>query len=111
MRLACPVSGLEEFLVEPRLGCAGLGMPVVAPADQRRQGHEDRFRPSPGLETEQGAAVPDQVELDVTPPSIELEITLALAPGHVPPAMDDREVGGKEVVAYPAQEFEAALEP
>src|SRR5262245_48447709 len=110
-RLACPVSRLEEHLVQPRLGCSGLGMPVVAPAHQRRQGHEDRFGPSSGLEPEERSAIPDQVELDVASPAVKLKVALPLAPRHVPPSPHDRQVGREEVVAHAAQHLEAALEP
>jgi hypothetical protein len=39
-----------------------------------------------------GAAVPDQVELDIPAPAVQLEIALALAMGHAVATRHDRQV-------------------
>src|SRR5262245_60277539 len=106
-----PVARAEEHLVEPRLRGAGLRAPAVAPAHQRRQRHEDRLRPSARLDAEEGAAVVEQVELDIAPAPVELEVALALAVGGLPAAAQDRQVGGEEGVAHGAGEGERAREP
>src|SRR5262245_40375246 len=105
-----PVARLEELVVEARLRRARLGMPIVAPADEGRERHEDRFRAAAGLETEERAAVPDQIELHVAAAAVELEIALALAVRHVFAAPQDRQVGGQEMIADAPQQREAALE-
>jgi hypothetical protein len=37
----CPVARAQEVAVQPRLGRAGLGLPVVAPLHDRRHRHQD----------------------------------------------------------------------
>src|SRR5690606_14158160 len=59
---------------------------------------------------EVGAAVPDQVELDVAAAAVELELALALAVLRVPAALDDRQPGVEEAVADRARVGEVALE-
>src|SRR5215210_1282565 len=105
-----PIPRLEELLVEPCLGRARLGVPVVAPADERGEGHEDRLGPAAGLEPEKSAAVPDEVELHVAATAIELEVAFALAVRNVPATPQDWKVGREEVVAHAPQEFEGPLE-
>src|SRR5690606_4353219 len=51
------------------------------------------------LQPEQGAAVVDQVELDVAAAPIGLEVALPLAVGGVAVPLDDRRVGLEEGVA------------
>src|SRR5262249_54863009 len=85
-----PVSRLQELLVELRLGRAGLGGPVVAPADLGGERHEDRLGAAAGLDAEEGAAVDEEVELDVAAAAVELEVALALAVGEFLAAADDR---------------------
>src|SRR3546814_7025636 len=45
---------------------------AVFPAHQRRQAHQDRLAAATGLDPEQRAAVPQQVELDVAAAPVEL---------------------------------------
>src|SRR6185312_9531990 len=106
-----PVPRHQERLVEARLGSPRLRLPVVAPAHQRRQRHQDRLRAPAGLEAEERAPVPHQVELHITAPPVELEVPLPLAVGGVPAPLDDGHIGGEEVVADALEEGEAALEP
>src|SRR5262245_51587411 len=105
-----PVARLEELVVEARLRRARLGMPIVAPADEGRERHEDRFRTAAGLETEERAAVPDEIELHVAAAAIELEVALALAVGSILAAPQDRQVGRQEMIADALEQREAALE-
>src|SRR5690606_14626950 len=61
-------------------------------------------------QAEQGAAVVDQVELDVAAAAVELELAFALAVGRVAAALDDRQVGVEEAVAHGAQVREVGVE-
>src|SRR5690606_16162879 len=81
-----PIARLQEVLQEPRLRAALLRPPVVVPAHERRQGHQDRLGPAARLEAEERAPVVDQVELDVAPAPVELPAPLALAVRRRPPA-------------------------
>src|SRR5512147_1471909 len=104
-----PVDRLE-VVGKLRLVAAGLGRVAVLPAHQRRQAHQDRLGAAAALQAEQGAAVPDQVELDVAAAAVELELALALAVGGVAAALDDRKIRVEEVVAHAALVGEAGLE-
>src|SRR6185436_20888590 len=95
--------------VEPFFSRSGLGLPVVAPGDQRRQRHQDRLGAAARLQAEQRAAVVDEVELDVAPAAIRLEGALALAEGMLPALLDDRRIGGQEMVADRPREIEGAV--
>ena len=77
-----PVARPQEVAVEPRLGRARLGPPVVAPGDDRRHRHQDALGAPARLQAEQRAAVVDQVELDVAAAAVGLEVALALAVGR-----------------------------
>src|SRR5579864_4301900 len=105
-----PVARVQELSLEALLGGAGLGMPADLPADQGRERHQDRLGAASGLQAEEGAAVVEEVELDVTAAAIELELALAVAEGGVAAALDDRQVRGQVGVADPAEEVEAARE-
>ncbi len=73
-----PVAHLNK-LAQRRLGTAGLGLIIIFPAHQRRHRHQNRLRTAPPVwQAEQGAAVPDQIELDVAAAAIELKVALAL---------------------------------
>src|SRR4030095_7403055 len=56
------------------------------------------------------AAVPHQVDLDVAAAAVELEVALALAVRRILAAREYRHERGKEMVADPARELEAAIE-
>ena len=58
-------------------------MPVVFPARERRQRHQNRFGAAAGLQAERSAAVVYEIEFDITPATIQLEAALALAVRHV----------------------------
>jgi len=74
-------------------------MPIVAPMDHWGQGHQDRFGSTPCLQAEDGSPIPDQVELDVAPAPVTLELPLPFAVGVVAAPRDDRQVSGQEMVA------------
>ncbi|MES1942613.1 ferric pseudobactins receptor protein RF5-like protein [Salinisphaera sp. PC39] len=105
-----PFPRLQELVVEPGLGGAGLGPPIITPGGQRRHRHQDGLRAALRLQPEQGAAVVDQVELHVAPAPVELEIALALAVSRIAAAFDDGGVGGHETASHVAREVETALE-
>src|SRR5690606_16562746 len=109
LQLREPVAG-AEVVGEAGLGAAGFGGVAVLPADARRQAHEDGFGAAAGLQAEQGAAVVDQVELDVAAPAVELELAFAFAVWRFPPALHDRQVGVEEPVADRAQVAEVGVE-
>src|SRR6202044_1250613 len=88
------VSRAQKLLVQPRLGGTRLGMPVVVPSHQRRQGHQNRFGAAAGLQTEQGAAVVNQIEFHVAAAPIQLKAPLALAERLIPAPFQDGQVGG-----------------
>src|SRR5688572_32447230 len=85
-------------------------MPVVFPARERRQRHQNRFGATAGLQAERSAAVVDEIEFDITPATIELEAALALAVLRGASARDDRQIRGEEMIADAALISEAALE-
>src|ERR1700724_4651508 len=85
-------------------------MPADLPAHQGRQRHQDRLGAASGLQAQEGAAVVEEVELDVTAAAIELELALAIAERRAAAALDDRQVRGQVGVAHPADELEAARE-
>src|SRR5690606_33182197 len=76
----------------------------------RRHRAEDRFAASARLESEQRAAVVDEIELDVSSAPPCLERALALAVGFVAMTQHDRRVGVEEGIADRAQQREAVRE-
>src|SRR5690606_21936851 len=109
LRSVQPVARLE-VLGQACLGAAGLGLVAVFPAHPGRPAHPDRFGPSAGLQAEVRAPVPDQVELDIAPAAIELELAFALPVLAVLAALDDRQVGIQEAVAHRAHVAEVGFE-
>src|SRR5262249_21315781 len=83
-----------------------LGVVVVVPSYARRQRHENRFYPAPGLEAEQRAAVVNQVEFDVAAAAEFLKLPLAVAECLVLAPAGDRQVGVEEAGAAVADERE-----
>src|SRR5439155_17887661 len=109
--LACgPVARRHEERGEALLRRARRRLPVVAPFHDRRQRHEDRLAAPARLQAEERAAVPDEVELDVAPAAIRLEVALPLAVGGVATALEDRRVRGQEGIAHRAHDLEALRE-
>src|SRR6202000_1437636 len=88
----------------------GLRVPIVVPAGQRRQGHQDGFGAPAGLQPEERAAVVEKIEFDIPSAAVQLESPFAFAPGLMPPPRDYGQIGRQEVVADAAQKVEAARE-
>src|SRR5690554_5076640 len=99
MVLLQPVTSAQKVLGKPGLVAAWLRFPVVLPPYQRGQGHQNRLGAPARLQAKQRATVVHQVELNVAPPAVQLEVPLAIAPGHVQPAPDNGLVGIKVTVA------------
>src|ERR1043165_2829375 len=110
LQFAQPISRAEKVCIQARFGRSRFGMPVVFPAHERRQRHQDRFGAAAGLQAEQSAAIVDEIEFDITPTTIQLEVALALAERRRAPTRDDRQIRGQEVIADAALISEAALE-
>src|SRR5260370_42393231 len=70
----------------------------------QRQANEDRLDASHGLECEQGAAVIEQIELDITATAPELPSALGVAVGLAHVTLEDRAVGRKKMIAGVAHE-------
>src|ERR1039458_9350024 len=96
------VSGTKKFVIEPRLRRSWYRAPVVVPADQRRQGHQNRLGATARLQAEQCAAVVNEIEFHVSAAPIELKISLALAPWLVHAAFHAGHVSRKDVLAAPS---------
>ena len=75
-----PVPGLQEVLEQPGFGCPRSRGVAVFPADQRGQAHEDGFGAPAGFDAEPGAAILQQVELDVAAAPVELPVALPGGP-------------------------------
>ena len=65
-----PVFPDQKIAVKLHSRAASLRLPVVAPAHDRRQRHQDSFGAPARLQAEQRAAIVDEVELDVAPAAI-----------------------------------------
>jgi len=105
-----PVSWPKEIRVEVRLRRARYRLPPVFPADQRRETHEDALGASLALDTEMGAPVLKQIKLNITPPTIELEMTLLIRVGGSSPPVDDHLIGGPEGITDSAEKGETLWE-
>src|SRR5438477_9358463 len=95
-----------------RTGFGGAGVGPRArsrPRHFRRQRHQDRLHIAAGLEAEEGAAVVEQVELDVAAALDELRLALLGRPGLEEMAAGKRGVDLKESFADRAGEGEVAL--
>src|SRR5262245_24518229 len=108
--LAQPVPGAQKVAVEPGFVARGIGFPVVAPGHSGRQRHEYRFRAAARLQSEQGAAIIDEIEFDIAAAPVGLEVPLALAVGDAPAALHDGQVRRQKMIAHALQQPEAALE-
>src|SRR5262249_29688331 len=78
-----PILRDKKIGIQARLRRFGLRAPRVTPLHDRRQRHQNRLRSPGGLQTEQRAAVPYQIEFDIAAAAIRLEIALALAERRV----------------------------
>src|SRR5580765_8479231 len=105
-----PVLRYQELAVQGFFGRSRVGLPVVAPFRARRHGDQDRLGATARLQAEQRAAVVDEVELDVARAPVGLEGTLALTERSAFAALDDRHVGGQEVLTDRARQRERMLE-
>src|SRR2546423_190689 len=94
-----PVAGLQEVFVEPFFRRSGLGLPVVAPGGVRRQRHQDRLGAPARLQAEERPTVVDQVELDIPPAAVELEVPFTLSVRGVLASLEEREVRRNKGVA------------
>jgi hypothetical protein len=56
------------------------------------------------------AAIPHQVELDIAPAPVGLEVAFALAEGHAATPLDDRQIGAEEGIPHRAHQREAVVE-
>src|SRR5262245_28147270 len=66
------------------------------PAHQRRHRGEDRLDIAAGLQAENGAAVVEQVELDIAAAPHELLFAVGLRPGRCDVAPDDRGIDAEK---------------
>src|SRR5262245_59611575 len=85
-------------------------MPVIFPSSERRQRHENGFSTSARLQTERCTAVVYQIEFDITPATIQLELTFAIAPLRAGATRNDRQVRVEKMVTNAALIGVAALE-
>lgn len=105
-----PLHGGSGDLEEVCLAGAGVGLVVVEPGGGLGHGHEDALDTGArGLETELGASVVDQVELDVAASADLLPLLLLGGVGGVLASSDEREVGGEHGVEAALGHLEAAL--
>src|SRR5437762_11493188 len=80
------------------------------PAGERRKAHQDRVDVAAGLEAEQGAAVVEQVELDIAAAEFEQPLDLPVGEGRVHPFADDLGEDVEERFTDVAREGEIGVE-
>src|SRR5450631_4840415 len=107
MRSCQPVACRQKLGVEFFLGTAGIRMPVIAPARDRRKRHEDRLGAAVGLKAEQRAAIVDKIKLDVAPAAVCLEIALAIPVGEILAPQHDRIVRDEKMLTDALRQREA----
>src|SRR5438067_4470025 len=105
-----PILADQKIAVEPGFVAVRRGLPVVAPFDDRRQRQENRFGAASGLQAEQRAAIPDQIEFHVAAAAIRLEVALPLAIGRVLAPNENRLVRREEMIADRLREPQATIE-
>src|SRR5712692_78510 len=105
-----PISRLQ-VVEQLRLRRAGRRGFVVAPHHSQRQAHQDRFDAPAGLEPERGAAVIEQVELDIPAAADELPEALGFAVRLAHTLLNDRDVGGEEMIPGVAHKRKHFTEP
>src|SRR5579875_487796 len=109
-RLVCPIARFQIDLVQLGLARSGFGVVVVFPADARRQRHQDRFGASGRFQTEDGTAVVEQIEFDVSSPAVFLKGPLLLRIRFVFASLDDGQICLQKMVAAIAYKLEQGLE-
>src|ERR1017187_9709041 len=105
-----PVARPEEILGQAGLGAAGFGLPIIVPADEWGQAHENRRGPPGALQAEKRAAVPDQVEFGVAAAAAELEMPFAFPVRRGLASCHYGQIGRQESVADASGHGETALE-
>src|SRR5262249_28247218 len=103
-----PVPWLEE-VEQLRLGRVGFRLEVVLPGHKRRHRREDALDAALRLKAEERAAVPHQIELDVTAAAVELPLALTFAVRRRPPLLYDGGGGLEGGVANRRDQGEAAV--
>src|SRR6185295_6642461 len=81
----------------------------LRPHDQRRHGGEDRLDIAAGFESEDGAAVVEQVELDVAAAADELLLAVRLSPRRQHVAADDLRIDADKSAANALREGEVGV--
>src|SRR5437016_8637782 len=94
-----PVPVRQKVAVQARFAAAWLRLPVVAPFDDRRHRHQDRFVAAARLQPEQCTAVVYQIEFDIAAAPVRLKIAFTLAVRHRLAPLHDRQIGIEEAVA------------
>src|SRR5439155_13298920 len=100
----------QEIPIESSFRTRRVRLPVITPLHERGQGHQYRFGAAGRLQAEQRAAIINEIELDIAAAAIGLEIPLALAVRKTFPALDNRKIGWKKMVADAASKLEARIE-
>src|SRR5262249_3544084 len=106
-----PVFGGQEVGIKPHLWRTGFRLPVVTPFDDGRHRHEYRFGASARLQAEQRATVEYQVEFDIAPAAVCLEVALAFAVRCIDAALQNGQVSLEKMVADAFRHGETLLEP
>src|SRR6266705_3233731 len=105
-----PIPSTQEIPIESSFRTRRVGLPVITPLHERGQGHQYRLGAAGRLQAEQRAAIINEIELHIAAAAIGLEIPLALAVRKTFPALDNRKIGWKKMVADAASKLEARIE-
>src|SRR6185312_11618020 len=82
---------------------------TLRPGHHRRQGHQDRLDIAAGLQAEDGAAIVEQVELDIAAAAHQLMLAVLLGPAFLHVAPDERRIDVEEGQSDVARKGEIAL--
>src|SRR3954470_11092674 len=104
-----PVANSQEIGIKLGLRRARLGRPVIAPFHRGRQRHQNGFRASTGLESEQCSTVVDQIELDITSTAVGLKIALGRTKWQILAPFDDWQIRLQNMITYAARKCEASF--
>src|SRR5213592_3316752 len=107
---AQPVSRSQEIPIESSFRTRRIRLPVITPLHERGQRHQYRLGAAGRLQSEQRAAIIDEIELHIAAAAIGLEVSLALAVRKILPALDDGKISRKKMIADAASELEARVE-